>query len=172
MLGNISHSPCRFHGFVRILTEVQHSWDKPPPNDKLPALEQLLKPLLGLLTQFSHVFIRDSLVLEGSKDRNRKWRRRSWRFCPSFICARLPPSGFPYNLPCKTTQLWLQFLLEGVENDIKIFFKCANFFSTSFIELEDKPILSSKLLNVAFFWITILPPFFHQFCLLILNITK
>lgn len=41
---------------ARILTEVEHRWDEAPPDDELSALEQLLKPLLGLLAQFSHVF--------------------------------------------------------------------------------------------------------------------
>lgn len=57
---------------VQILTEVQHSRDETPSDDKLAALEQLLQPLFGLLTQFSHEYIPTSEAPDASKDRKKE----------------------------------------------------------------------------------------------------
>ncbi|KAI4817569.1 hypothetical protein KUCAC02_010954 [Chaenocephalus aceratus] len=54
---------------VGILTEVQHGWDETPSDDELAALEQLLQPLFGLFTQFSHVFILNSEDAATTKDK-------------------------------------------------------------------------------------------------------
>lgn len=40
-----------------VLTEIKHRWNKSPSDDKLAALEQLLKPLFGFFAQFSHVCV-------------------------------------------------------------------------------------------------------------------
>ena len=39
---------------MKTLTQVEHRGNEAPPDDELAALEDLLQPLLGLFTQFSH----------------------------------------------------------------------------------------------------------------------
>lgn len=57
---------------IRILTEVQHGWNKTPSDDKLAALEQLLQPLFALFAQFSHVMIPNRQSRAASKGRKKE----------------------------------------------------------------------------------------------------